>query len=140
MSDQSLRYVAQEHACSCGPACLAMVTGKPYREVCDEFPGKQWNNAREVLSHFEMDIVLAAWGYAVARRFCGGSNQWMPQPLGPYAHICLVETPMGGHWVVMLPDGGVLDPASGPALRQLADYQAVSHVAAVVPLRGHVHG
>lgn len=121
-----VRWVGQEHRSSCGAACLAMVTGKSYDEVCREIPERQWNNWLEGMSAETLDALLAGWGLAVARRY--GTDQ----PFGQ-VHICAVHTGVLPHWVVMLADGVVLDPGD-PQPTTLAVYACVLSIAAIVPL------
>lgn len=125
-----VRWVGQEHRCSCVMACLAMITGKPYQEVCDEIPGRQWNNWLEGTGSVTADALLAGWGYAVARRY--GTDQ----PFGE-VHLCEVSAWGRPHAVVMLADGTVFDPVD-PQPTTLAAYDRVASVAVVVPISWRV--
>lgn len=123
------RWVQQEDAHGCGIACLAMVTGKFYGEVKREFAPFE-----KGLTWWETDSYLVDHGYAVARKFKHAahrkeSREWPPEPFGD-VHICQVFTPAGGHFVVVLRDGTVLDPATSVQLHVSA--YTVEDMAAVV--------
>jgi hypothetical protein len=132
-----IRHVRQEDPWGCGPACLAMVTGHNYREVRDWFTVFAWQNAqkdgrvladdarkaveandfsRSGITHWEIERYLAEHGYASALRWeevrTGEARPVWPLPPFAEAHICCVQTVSGGHFVVWLPDGRVLDPAA----------------------------
>jgi hypothetical protein len=134
----SVTYVHQEDANGCGPACLAMVTGRSYREVRDWFRVRAWQNAqhdgrtltadeRELIepldftrcgiTHWEIERYLAEHGYASALRWRDPRPEeirpaWPPIPFAD-AHICCVQVVQGNHFVVWLPDGRVFDPQLG---------------------------
>lgn len=149
-----IAHVRQEDAYGCGVACLAMITGTPYREVRAWFRERAWQNARHDgrvlegaaretvephdftrwgLDHFVMEHYLAEHGYATARLFAmawpdGPRPVWPPAPFAP-AHLAQVRTPIGGHYVVWLPDGRVLDPAAGETT--LGTFREIEHVLGV---------
>lgn len=148
--------VRQEDANGCGPACLAMVTGRGYREVRDWFRVRAWQNAdehgrhltdaareavephdftRRGITHWEIERYLAEHGYASALRWQEARlgearGSW---PIAPFAdsHICCVQTVLGGHFVVWLPDGRVLDPAKGETTLADPTYCGVMYIMGV---------
>lgn len=133
-----IAHIRQEDAYGCGPACLAMVTGRSYREVRDWFRVRAWQNARRDgrtlddvvreavepqdfarfgIDHWEIERYLAEHGYACALRWKDvrlgeARTSWPPTPIAE-ASICCVQTVAGGHFVVWLRDGRVLNPAGG---------------------------
>jgi hypothetical protein len=111
-----------------------MLTGKTYQEVADELTEHQWNH--EGSSHHLLDTLLVGYGYAVARQWAGSRQDWRPEPMGPFPHLCAVDLWYQPHWVVMEPDGTVIDSAR-PGTFRLTDseYTRVHHIAAVVPFR-----
>lgn len=134
----AIRHILQEDANGCGPACLAMVTGTPYRQVRDWFRVRAWQNAqhdgrqltdaeresveahdfvRNGITHFEIEHYLADHGFASARMFATirpdeRRDPWPPTPIVD-AYICAMQVTCGTHYVVWLRDGRVLDPATG---------------------------
>lgn len=133
-----VKWVAQEDANGCGIACLAMLVGKTYQQVASEVASVKAMG----LSQWPLDSYLAEQGYAVARRYPSlvhlneinkpgvMRDVW---PLTPWAdvHLCGVTLPQGHHWVVLLRDGRVLDPAGWPP-RSWAEYENVSSMAAII--------
>jgi hypothetical protein len=85
-----------------------------------------------------LDDILANRGFAVARKFRFSAeahkqrDPWPPAPFGKI-HWCQVINEFGGHAVLMLEDGSVLDPAYDEP-RCLSDYREVNSVAAIVRL------
>jgi hypothetical protein len=128
-------WVRQEDERGCGPACFAMLTNRTYAGAVSMLRGKF---ERQGISHFELDQYLAEEGYAVARRYLrvAGADRkaW---PVAPFAdvHLCQVRTAGGGHFVLMLRDGTVLDPLD-PTPTRLDAYVQVDNIAAVVSLGG----
>lgn len=128
----NIRWVRQEEQYGCVIASLAMITGKTYQEVRQAFTGMEQGRGTDWTA---MQAYLADLGYAVQWRFayCGYTNQkytdWPPKAWAD-VHICTVETALGGHSVIMLQDGSVLDPAT-PEVKRLTDYQRVMNLAAV---------
>jgi len=135
-----LQWVKQEDDWGCTIAAYAMILGRTYASVRDDFAvyiarKEGW---RGVCSLFDGDQYLTSQGFAVARifRYWRGEirEEWPPQPFGDI-HLCDVivsEGSSGSHSVVMLRDGSVLDPLM-PEPRRLTDYHKVQHVALVVP-------
>lgn len=109
-----------------------MLTGISYDDVLRDFSG---DRVTEGLSDFTYDVWLNQRGYALRRFYRHYSPlhadraQW---PLEPFAdaHLCQVSYPTGGHAVVLLRDGTVLDPARESPSR-LSDYDDVSNMAGV---------
>jgi hypothetical protein len=127
-----VQRVQQEHAKGCALACLAMVSGIPYQAVVADFEGDR--NA-EGVSHHSADAWLAERGYAVQRRYRYYAplhsvfETWPCPPFAP-VHIVEVEYTNGGHSVVMLAGGTVLDPNVEGA-RKLADYDRVTIITGI---------
>lgn len=137
-----MRHVRQEHSHECGIACMAMVMGVTLDEARAAYervyPGKrgEGRGVSEGITYVEIDAVLAEHGFATARVWHGPRDSrrevWPPEPFAD-AHIATVILANGGHFVVWLRDGAVLDPnASTP--RTIADYPNISSVGGVVPL------
>lgn len=133
----NVRWVKQEHARGCGVACLAMLTGKTYADVHAEFPTVSDESGGNC--HWWEDW-LSANGFALAykKRYqhwpeYGERTPWPPEPFS-IVHLCEVTVSgAGGHMVVMLADGSVLDPLT-PESKRLTDYHEVYNIAAVVPI------
>lgn len=126
-----VRWVQQEDNIGCGLACLAMITGKTYQEVKAAFAPFERG-----ITWWETDSYLVDHGYAIARKFkhaayCKQNRDWPPAPFGD-VHICQVYIPAGGHFIVALRDGSVLDPAT-PEQRHISQYN-VEDMAAVVKI------
>jgi hypothetical protein len=136
--------VQQEDDNGCWVACMAMITGKTYAQVKSE-TGHLYERGGHI---WATDQYLGQNGFAVARfwkhnqlKGHGTGTAWIndkakPWPLLPFApiHICLVHTPTGGHLIVMLNDGTVLDPAKHGRGR-LADYTTVEKIAGIWKVR-----
>ena len=130
--------VRQVAAKDCGFACLAMLTGRTLDEAWDLFesvyPGARESERlrRDGVTNVELDAVLAQAGFATARRWCGGRLQ-RPKP-EPFADVHLGEVLLhnGGHFVVVLRDGAVLDPAGH--FTRWDQFREVMALAAVVPV------
>lgn len=130
------RWVGQEHTHGCQVAVCAMLLGITYAEAATLYP-RPPDNERGFIDLY-LDNILVEHGYAIARKWrhnaaAGGDRT--PWPPAPWAdvHWCDVVLPAGGHAIVMLGDGTVLDPAT-PQPRRLTDYEKVTMVAAIVPL------
>ena len=121
----TIAHVRQEEAFGCGPACLAMITGRPYREVRDWFKGPAWLNARHdgrELSKQEREVVelhdftrhgISDWEVRNYVANHGLASALLPGRVEPFAdaHLCSVQMVNGSHFVVLLRDGTLLDPA-----------------------------
>jgi hypothetical protein len=135
-----IAWVHQEEEWGCTIAAYAMILGRTYDDVRQDFAEyiARKEGWRGVCSLFDGDQYLSERGYAVARifRYWLGEErkEWPPEPFGE-VHLCDViveEGSPGSHSVVMTCDGRVLDPLT-PHPRALTDYHRVNHVAAVVP-------
>ena len=110
-------WVGQEDAHGCALAALAMVTSKTYAYVKQWFVERMppdFDLARHGITHYPQDDYLTEHGFCTVRKCRGHYNVarttgWPPEPFGR-AHLCSVDNPGGGHMVVMLRDGTVLDP------------------------------
>jgi hypothetical protein len=132
-----VEHVLQEDYCGCLVACLAMVTGRTYRDVkaWEGFVGKNFRERSGGLTYHDVLQYLSDHGHAGALRFrwlpgCSDSghhtrNPWPTDTFAP-AHI-LGVTNGGQHGVVLLPDGTVLDPQHATP-RQLEDYGDVAYM------------
>lgn len=113
---ESAAWVGQEDAEGCALATLAMICGHDYAAVKAEVetywpsdepaPGHDWS--KNGVTFYTLDRYLAAQGYFMQRRYA----TW-GLPLEPFApiHYASVQQPSNrSHFVVVLADGGVLDP------------------------------
>jgi hypothetical protein len=124
-----IKRVEQGHLNGCTAAAVAMVLGKTYDEVqrCSRVDFRKDGCCIEIWFDY-----LFQEGFVYHRMYrCvqlqGGIPRevWPPPPFAP-VHICLVSTALGGHAVVMLENGDVLDPAKEGRFK-LSDY-AVTYV------------
>jgi hypothetical protein len=141
-----ISWIKQEDPAGCVPACLAMITGKTYREVADylaprvstwgaDAEGKYVETVGISFAEHGMDFCKAYY-YLMEHGFAWQSigevqynnrdkRIWPPEPWADL-HLCDVRT-SGFHAVVMLRDGTVLDPLT-PEPKRLSDYGAVFNV------------
>lgn len=137
----------------CGVAALAMILCRSYADVLRDWPiineqCDHWEDGKVIgkrdvtyndftkdgISHLCADAYLCDQGYSVQRKYqyrsCVRKNRekWPPEPWAD-VHLCEVKTSQF-HFVVMLRDGEILDPAFGRG-RKLADYERIYSVAAV---------
>lgn len=135
-----MKRVKQVHSRGCGPAALAMITGKTYAQACGYF-------ARDFetggLCLHQLDYYLFDHGYAVCRRFgtdgfnADGTQKTRAEwPIAPFAEVELCEVTVSesspvNHFVVRLMDGAILDPLLDDKT-SLLDYFRVLNIAAVV--------
>jgi hypothetical protein len=113
-------WVRQEDAGGCGPATLAMLTGRTYREARDLIDAL-WENPKDWSGNgggneFDLDRCLYADGFYIQRRYSSWRDNGtaarlaFPDPFAPL-HYAMVRQPSNNyHFVVMLADGRVLDP------------------------------
>lgn len=123
---REVKAVQQQDRFGCVVACLATILGRSYEDVRSEIgdPGRG-------LTDGTWSEFLANQGYAVQHLYRvdqltqAKRSVWPAAPWAP-VHLCLVDAGgPGGHLVVMLPDGTVLDPARfGPPVT-LAAYASV---------------
>ncbi len=123
---REVKAVQQKDRFGCAVACLATVLGRTYDDVRAEIgdPGRG-------LTDGAWSEFLAAQGYAVQHLFRvhqltqAKRDVWPAAPWPP-VHLCLVDAGgPGGHLVVMLNDGTVLDPARSGDPVTLAAYASV---------------
>ena len=126
--------VRQEHDYGCGVACLAMVTGHTYADIHAECV-KDWPNSERGLNLAERGLYssgvewyLATHGYCWRYVYSAWRlSEWPPLPFAP-VHIASVVQPSGNsHYVVMTPEGVVLDPLTATE-RRLTDWEKVNNV------------
>lgn len=129
----TLKLVTQPDSHGCGPACLAMICGWSYAEAIKLWP--KVNFRKSGISRLSLDRALAKLGYAICRR---------EDTRRPFADVHLVEVQTerdikrksaSWHWVILLRDGTVLDPAETEP-QTLDQYFHVRAVAAVVQVCG----
>ena len=132
---REIEHVRQKEPYGCGVACVAMIAGVPYDDV-RALLGDWWSGRSSGMSHHVLFELLFHFGFAVQNFF--RENQLRYQPRKPWppdptpAPICvaLTITAQGGHFVVWLEDGTVLDPLR-EGTRTLADYEEVWQVVGV---------
>lgn len=125
---EAVPIVRQLETFGCSIACLAAVLGVTYEAVRAEIgePGRG-------LTHFVWHEYLSRHGYAVQFFFQTDGFTHVPRdpwPLAPWVdvHMCGVDAGgPGGHCVVLLRDGMVMDPAADQ-YRRLSDYRSVFHM------------
>ena len=135
-----MRLVLQEDLNGCGLACLAMVTDQTYGQVKADFTG--FDN--DGITEFHLWAYLSdhdyAWQwmyeYLIYKRRKTGDGTWQtqareewPPRLWADVHIASVRNSNGAHFVVVLRDGTVLDPAVGE--RRWDDYRPVANIGAI---------
>jgi hypothetical protein len=131
--------VRQAQPFGCTAACLAMILGCSYSEAAAKLASDPTIFDTQGGGYHVMESQLVEHGFAVSRKwrvFQPGNQQRDPWPCAPFAdlHWCeVIAGPRGGHAVLMLGDGTVLDPMSDEQKR-LSDYAEVNFVAAVIPL------
>lgn len=126
-----MKRVAQEDGNGCPVACVAMLAGVTYQEVKSHLPGWDgsllgWENFTSLLKAYDFQHKVD-FGYD--RETNKRPDNW-PEPFAP-AHVLCIETRAGGHFVVWLPDGTVLDPAR-PHVKSLDDCRRYADPAPLV--------
>ena len=132
-------WVKQEDEHGCGAAVFAMLTNRTYAgAVATIKTHDRWDT--QGVSQHVIDQYLAEDGFAIARKYTHldgvERDNW---PVDPFAdaHLCIVTQHGGmGHYVILLRDGTVLDPAVPPEHHPcfLSNYPSVLSVAAVTPV------
>jgi hypothetical protein len=131
-------WVGQKHANGCVPACVAMVLGESYEDVCAELTAQpqsghdgDWD--AHGIDYMPMDRLLGDRGYFIRRVFVAWNlDPWPPQPFAP-VHIAQVNQPNGHqHSVVMDGVGRVLDPLRRDVPLRLYDWPKVNNVVGLV--------
>lgn len=132
-----IRFVFQPEKSGCGVAALAMVSGKTYREALQYFSMERDFTESGMHNH-ELEEALFALGFAIqtftpAESRLGYSKRakWPMDPVSNMA-ICQVKNLRDAlwHYVVLLKDGRVLDPAAG-VIQGLHRYPEVCTLIAV---------
>lgn len=125
-----INYVPQEDPFGCGLACLAMVTDQTYKQVEAEVTYNDHG-----ITDMAVQAYLADKGYASAwkHKWTIYTNQprleWPPK-LWANVHIAMTYSRAGAHFIVVLRDGSVLDPAT-PQARRFEEYPDVAGIGAV---------
>ena len=110
-----ITFVPQRGETDCVIACLAMVTGKPYDEVLEEFAGYWKDNSEEGVGDNAFYQYLGQHGYLVQtfKRLYEPSQTprtpWPPAPFAPI-HVLGVDYMGDEHGIVMDKDGLIHDP------------------------------
>lgn len=121
-----MKHILQRTQDECGIATLAMITGEPYEQVRAEFPF-----FKDGIDEWEVRAYLAERGYACAQVYIHYAPMRvnLPERVKPFTdvHFAYVDD---RHFVVVLRDGTVLDPAR-PQPRHIDQYK-VSWICGVV--------
>lgn len=101
--------VRQRETWDCGVACLAMVTGRTYEDVLSALPHSiiEYAEANDGIPTLNMAALLGGFGLATRTVFAKLDRWWEDGLAG------LRLADVKGHYVVVLPDNRVLDPAQG---------------------------
>ena len=127
------RIVRQEHPSGCGIAVLAMLTGQTYAKTLKDYQAHfgQYDPVTEGIRVTNVPAFL--WRHGLFTRTVASPDkdgEWPPRPFAPM-HACEVNNPGGGHYVVMLDDGRILDPLDGTNFKQLTAWEVVYAVIGV---------
>lgn len=131
----SVSYVKQEDPNGCVVAAIAMIVGKSYAEVKSELAPKDLSRAS--YTAFTAESYLYEHGYRLVKRWkhiCFNETDRAEWPITPFAPIHYVSVQDGAgnaHAVVLLENGEVLDPWTGPTPRNLRDYAQVNEIIGV---------
>jgi hypothetical protein len=115
----SLVLVKQPEPKGCGIACLSMILGRSYDDLCKEY-GRRFQDRGTNLPAVKEFLGNHGWSSISLFRYlfinfdCEKVNipraEWPPAPFAP-VHIAEVKQPSGNtHFVLMRADGTVLDP------------------------------
>lgn len=124
------RVIFQRDSWDCGVASLAMVAGITYEAALAVIGPEHVEHARRNngLPNVWMPNYLGQLGIATRTVFCRSGNWWEDGLSGlRIASVC-------GHFIVVLPDDRVLDPARGE--RHVADYERAFHVWEIHHVKG----
>jgi hypothetical protein len=132
-----IRFVFQPEKSGCGVAALAMVSGKTYLEARQYFSLERDFTETGMGLH-ELDEALFVNGFAIQRfskhEYRLGGSERAKWPMAPVSNmaICQVKNlrDSAWHFVVLLRDGRVLDPAFG-VIQGLHRYPEVCNVVAI---------
>ena len=122
-------WVRQEDSHGCGAACFAMLTNRTYEGAKATIKHDGWD--RSGIAGIVLDQYFAEEGIAIARRYSHIDGvERAVWPVAPFAdvHLCQVTTVGGGHFVILLRDGTVVDPLD-PQTHSLTDYLSVMNIA-----------
>lgn len=138
--DLPIRFIWQPENSGCGPAVLAMIAGLTYRQACQYFAfdrdfsqtGCYTSELREVLNVLGFSYQL----YVKFQSRIGGTERekWPMESVSDLA-IAQVRNLRDAltHFVVVLRDGRVLDPAAG-VVQGLHRYPEVYEILALFPI------
>lgn len=111
-----IKMVLQKEPSGCGIAVVAMVTGKPYEEV-RQYIHLDRDFTKEGMYDSELEDLLEVFGFSWQSR---GRHQprlssvrevWPSLPFAPLHIVQVKNLPdKRYHYVVLLPDGQVMDP------------------------------
>lgn len=129
-----LPFVVQPFKMACGIAALAMVSKKTFEEVRVLFDlSHDWRT--EGMNRYEIEAMFEPLGFSYQDRYKGQQRlgyteraEWPGKPFAP-VHIALVQNlpNTGGHFVVWLADGRVMDPWWG-VIPSLDNYTRVDNI------------
>ena len=132
-----MKLVRQKLKYDCGVASLSMATGIIYSKVKKYF--HPHNFSKDGITNYAIDSFLHDHGFSISNicKYRGFANAkirkpWPPKPFADI-HICQVLVsklyPMA-HFIVMLKDGSVYDPAFSK-IRKISDYYKVYNVTGI---------
>jgi hypothetical protein len=129
---EPMKLVLQEHPEGCLIACLAMVSGKTYREVDAMFVRDRYEDGG--LNDYQVFDFLATEGFSwrhLHRHTLLGTEKVRQEwpPVITSLAIARVNGGRGGslsHGIVVTPEGVAYDPAQG--VRRFSDYDTIGSV------------
>lgn len=141
--DLPIKLVLQPEPSGCGIAVVATVAGKTYQEV-RQYIHLDRDFTQEGMYDSELESLLVQFGFTwqvltmVNPRLSTRRDPWPPAPWAPL-HVAKVTNlrESGLHYVVVLPDGMVLDPHCG-VIQGLHRYPRVHQVYGLWPVSGFV--
>lgn len=118
----------------CMICCISNVSGLPYEQVLHDL--REWFTGGLKMEVVERYMGELGFCYLRRRRLLldYSTAEWPPRPFAPL-HIAMVtKTPeKGGHGIVLLNDGQVLDPAKEDRIQSLNDVWRVDSVTGFWP-------
>jgi hypothetical protein len=111
-----IRMILQKESKGCGIAAVAMAVGKTYEEV-RQYMNLDRDFTREGMFDSEMEDLLEIFGFSWQSRGryrprLGGTREvWPSLPFAPLHIVQVKNLPdKAYHFVILLPDGQVMDP------------------------------
>lgn len=127
---KKIKFVKQEDRKGCVAACLAMITGKTYKQVTGDFEN---DFSADGLTSDDMISYLSDHGYSVIKKSVETTThkdfarEELLRPFAPM-HILTVQWYAEGrytHVVVMDADGKIYDPYETPEEEVRTAYQII---------------